>query len=190
MKRIIIINILLTILFSKNIQSYTIDTENSQLRWEASKVTGSHWGYIKMKKGEIILNGEKVVSGEFFVDLNTITVEDMGVSPWAEKLVNHLKSDDFFYVENFPLASLVLISADFKKGSFTITGDLTIKGKTHPISFPAVINFSEFGPSASGQLKIDRTNYNIIYRSGKFYPDIGDKLIYDEFIIDFILKTK
>ena len=104
-------NIFLTILFSKNIQSYTIDTENSQLRWEASKVTGSHWGYIKMKKGEIILNGEKVVSGEFFVDLNTITVEDMGVSPWAEKLVNHLKSDDFFSVESYPTEKK---SSDFK----------------------------------------------------------------------------
>ena len=190
MKKIIFFNVFLTILFAKDINSYIVDVDNSQLRWTANKVTGSHWGYVNIKKGEIVLNQKQIISGKFFVDLNSITVEDMGNSPWAEKLVDHLKSEDFFDVKNFSLASLDLKSSNLKDGSFLINGDLTIKGETHQINFPAVINFSDTGPRASGQLKIDRTNYNIKYRSGKFFPDIGDKLIYDDFIIDFILKTK
>ncbi len=190
MKKIIFFNVFLTILFAKDINTYLVDADNSQLRWTATKLTGSHWGYVKIKKGEIVLNQKQIISGKIFVDLNSITVEDMGDSPWAEKLVNHLKSEDFFDVKNFSLASLDLKSSNLKDGSFLINGDLAIKGKTHQINFPAVINFSDSGPIASGQLKIDRTNYNIKYRSGKFYPDIGDKLIYDDFIIDFILKTR
>ena len=89
----------------------------------------------------------------------------------------------------FPYTTLFRSSAVFNHGAYSIQGDLTIRGITHPIEFPAVVQFSDKGPKATGQIKIDRTLYGMKYKSGKFFPEIGDKMIYDEFTIDFEVKA-
>jgi len=111
-------------------------------------------------------------------------------SPYGKKLENHLRSSDFFDIENHSRALLKIKSVSYKQGSVDLTGDLTIKGISHPVEFPAVVRFSDKGAKAKGQIKIDRTLYDIKYRSGKYFPDIGDKMIYDTFTIDFEIETK
>ncbi|MBT6866065.1 MAG: YceI family protein [Candidatus Marinimicrobia bacterium] len=176
-------------LIAGNGKMFTVDVENTSLRWEGVKVTGSHWGYVTMQDGSVNIEGRTILSGDFTVTLNSMTEDGMGESPWKAKLLNHLKSDDFFDVANHPTAHLKLTSAVYNNGAFSISGDLTIRGMTHPIEFPAVIQFSDKGPKATGQIKIDRTLYGMKYKSGKFFPEIGDKMIYDEFTLDFEVKS-
>jgi polyisoprenoid-binding protein YceI len=89
-----------------------------------------------------------------------------------------LKSDDFFGTDNFPTATLVFKSLSEKaKNVYTVTADLTIKGKTNPITF----DLSTSKKTASTTLKVDRTKYDIKYKSGNFFENLGDKVIYDDF---------
>jgi len=190
MKKVIISILCISGIFAGEPKTFTVDVENTSLRWHAEKVTGSHWGYVTMNEGTVTVDGKKIVSGEFSVDLTSMSNKDMSDSPWADKLMNHLKSDDFFDVENHPTATFKITDTKFKGGAFSIDGDITFRGITQPITFLAVVKFAKDGPSATGQLKIDRTLFGMKYRSGQFYPEIGDKMIYDEFTVDFDLKTK
>ena len=190
MKKVIISFFCLAPLIAGDAKTYTVDVNQTSLRWKGMKVTGSHWGYVTMAEGLVIINGKNIIAGEFSVDLNSMTEEEMGDSPWKIKLLNHLKSDDFFDVTNHPVVRFKLTRATFNQGAFKFKGDMTIRGITHPVEFPAVVRFSDQGPSATGQIVIDRTNYNMKYRSGKYFPDVGDKMIYDEFTIDFSVQTK
>ena len=189
MKKMIIPIFCLSFLFAGNGKSFTVDVENTSLRWKGVKVTGSHWGYVTMKEGTVTIDGNKIIAGDFAVDLTTMTEEEMGDSPLKIKLLNHLKSDDFFDVANHPMAHFKLLHASYNQGAFMIQGALTIRGITRPVEFLAVVQFSDQEPGATGQIKIDRTKYNMKFRSGQFFPDVGDKMIYDEFTIDFEVKA-
>ena len=189
MRNALIILFSFSILFSGDGKAYSVDLEDATLKWTANRVTKTHWGYISMKEGDIVIDGKNIISGNFQVDMNSIVVRDMDESPWRTKLENHLKSSDFFYVEKFPTSQLTLTKVSFNQGAFKVMGDLTIRGITHSVEFPAIINFSDSGPRATGQIKIDRTLFDVNFRSGKFFTDLGDKMIYDEFTIDFEIKA-
>ena len=189
MRNALIILFSFSFLFSGDGKAYSVDLENATLKWTANRVTKTHWGYISMKGGNIVIDGKNIISGEFQVDMNSIIVRDMDESPWRTKLENHLKSNDFFYVEKFPTSQLTLTKVSFNQGAFKVMGDLTIRGITHSVEFPAIIKFSDSGPRATGQIKIDRTLFDVNFRSGKFFTDLGDKMIYDEFTIDFEIKA-
>lgn len=154
-----------------------VKTEQSKVTWKAYKVTGSHAGTIKLKEGFLIFDGNKLTGGEFVVDMTTlVTTDDLG--DMKPKLEGHLKSDDFFGVEAHPTSKLVFTKAtSFNKNSYTVIGDLTIKGITKPITFVV----SVFGSKATATLKVDRAKYNVKYNSGSFFENLGDKTIYDEF---------
>ena len=189
MKKLFILVLFLSLIYTQNEKTFTLNPDNTVLRWTAEKVTGTHWGYVKVESGSVMVKGKKILTGECIVDMSTITVMDMKDSPYGIKLENHLRSTDFFDTENHSRASLKIKSVSYKQGSVDLTGDLTIKGKSHPVEFSAVLKFSDKGATAKGQIKIDRTLYDIKYRSGKFYPDIGDKMIYDVFKLDFEVKA-
>jgi polyisoprenoid-binding protein YceI len=124
----------------------------------------------------------------------SLKVEDL-TGGSNEKLVGHLKSDDFFSVEKNPTATFVITSVAPLKGdacgnNATITGDLTIKGKTNPLSFPAKVGVKNGMAAASGTATIDRTKYDIRYRSKSFFESIGDKAIDDTFTLTFNVIAK
>lgn len=154
-----------------------VKTEQSKVTWKAYKVTGSHAGTIKLKEGFLVFDGKKLTGGEFVVDMTTlVTTDDLG--EMKPKLEGHLKSDDFFGVEAHPTSKLVFTKAtSFNKNSYTVIGNLTIKGITKPITFVV----SVFGSKATATLKVDRAKYNVKYNSGSFFKNLGDKTIYDEF---------
>lgn len=161
-----------------------VDVESSTITWVGEKVTGSHNGTIDLESGYILMEDEKIVGGEFVMDMSTIEVTDLSGESKG-KLEGHLKSDDFFGIENHPTAKLVITSAASKgNGKYGIVGDLTIKNETHPITFDLVMN----GDTASTQLTIDRSKYNVRYGSGSFFDNLGDKTIYDNFELDVNLK--
>lgn len=154
-----------------------VKTEQSKVTWKGYKVTGSHAGTIKLKEGFLLFDGNKLTGGEFVVDMPTLaTTDDLG--DMAGKLEGHLKSDDFFGVEAHPTSKLVFTKVEpFNENSFTVTGDLTIKGITKPATFVV----SVYNNKATATLKVDRAKYDVKYGSGSFFENLGDKTIYDEF---------
>ncbi|GAA3581642.1 YceI family protein [Snuella lapsa] len=156
-----------------------IKIENSKVVWKGYKVTGSHEGTIAIKSGFLTFDNETLTGGEFVIDMTSINTTDMQ-GEYKGKLDGHLKSDDFFGVANHPTAKLVFTKVKAtSKNAYNVKGDLTIKGKTHPVTF----NMSVYGNKATASLKIDRTKYGIEYKSASFFESLKDKAIYDEFDI-------
>ena len=154
-----------------------VKTEKSKVVWKGYKVTGSHEGVINMTSGSLSFKDDALTDGSFVIDMTSISSTDLD-GEYKGKLDGHLKSDDFFGVSQYPTAKL-----DFKKvkadgkNSYTVTGDLTIKGKTNPITF----KMSVYGNKATASLKIDRTKFGVQYGSTSFFEGLKDKAIYDEF---------
>jgi polyisoprenoid-binding protein YceI len=154
-----------------------IKLENSQVIWKGYKVTGSHTGTIALKSGSLSFNNDKLIGGEFVMDMPQIITTDL-TGEYKDKLEGHLKSDDFFGVAKHPTSTLVFTKVKATgKNSYQITGDLTIKGITNPVTF----EMSVYGNKANASLKVDRTKYDVKYGSTSFFDGLADKAIYDEF---------
>lgn len=170
--------------FTTNVEKKKVDVKNSKITWTGEKLTGSHAGTIKLQEGYFEMESGKLVGGEFTADMSTINVTDLEGED-KTKLEGHLKSDDFFGVNNYETAKFTIqTAAEKSEGVYGISGDLTIKGKTNPIAFDLKMSDN----SATTTLVIDRTKYDIRYGSGSFFDDLGDKTIYDEFTLDIDLK--
>lgn len=154
-----------------------VKVETSSVTWKGYKVTGSHMGSIALKAGSLEFKDGKLVGGEFTIDMTTVENTDME-GEYKAKLEGHLKSDDFFGVATYPTAKLVFNKVKSTgKNSYKVTGDLTIKNKTNPVTF----DMSVYGNKATANLKIDRTKFDVRYGSTSFFDDLQDKAIYDEF---------
>lgn len=163
--------------FATTAQTKKVDAAKSTINWVGKKVTGAHEGTIAIKEGNLVFKGKKVVNGNFIVDMTSINTTDLS-GKGKTNLDGHLKSDDFFGVEKFPSAVLVFKSIGEKgNGVYAVTADLTIKGTTDSIKFDITVE----GNTATTTLKVNRTKYDIKYRSGSFFSDLGDKTIYDDF---------
>jgi polyisoprenoid-binding protein YceI len=164
----------------------TADTTKTKLLWLGEKVTGQHTGTINLQSGWINWQDNKIVSGEFDIDMTSLKETENNA-----QLMGHLKSDDFFGVAKFPVAKLVVTgSTPFDKGSGVVNGTLTIKGITNPIEFKATTQKKDDGTWFFANITVDRTKYNIRYGSGSFFDNLGDKTIYDEFKLKVNLLVK
>ena len=167
-----------------NEEKKEVKTEKSSITWKAYKVTGSHMGTVNLKEGFLLFDNEKLTGGEFVVDMASLVDTDME-GGMKGKLEAHLKSDDFFSVEAHPTSKLVFTNVKATgKNSYEVTGNLTIKGITKSIMF----DVSVYGSKATASVKVDRTDYDIKFRSGNFFENLGDKTIYDEFdlVVDLV----
>lgn len=166
----------------KTATTYNLDTKLTTATWLGKKVTGKHTGAINVSKGLVEVVGTEIKGGEFDIDMSSITCTDLTDAGYNAKLIGHLKSDDFFGVEKFPTAKFILKSAKNNgKNNYEITGDLTIKGITQPITFSAVVKMDDKKFVAVSTIIIDRTKYDIKYGSKSFFESIGDKAINDDF---------
>jgi polyisoprenoid-binding protein YceI len=160
-----------------------VDVSKSKVLWLAKKVGGQHTGDVKLKEGALVFKGSKIVGGNFDVDMTTINTTDLE-GEWKAKLDGHLKADDFFGVEANPTATLVFKTIGVKsKNTYTVTADLTIKGKTAPVTFDLVANKGV----ANAKVNVDRTTYDIKYGS-KNFGALADKAIDDVFELNVSLK--
>ena len=171
-------------------KTYSIDLTKSKLRWVAKKLTGSHWGNIRLQSGIVKIKNNLPVAGEFLVDMKTIEVMDTKESIWGKKLQSHLHSKDFFDTENHPEAKLSIKKVTMRNGRFIIDADLSIKSIMHPIEFVCEIFQLADLASARGKMDIDRTLYDVTYRSARYFPNIGDRMIHDIFTVDFEIDAK
>ncbi|MGQ8335722.1 YceI family protein [Sunxiuqinia sp. A32] len=165
--------------------NYTVDTAASTVKWNGKKVTGEHNGAIDLKEGTLEVQNGVIKGGTVAIDMQTISDDDS-----SEKLVGHLKSEDFFSVETYPTSKLVLTNVKKSGNEYTFTGDLTIKGKTNPVTFTAVSTEGDDEIKVAGDLTIDRSKYDVRYGSKSFFENLGDKVIYDDFTLNFVLVAK
>jgi polyisoprenoid-binding protein YceI len=165
-------------------QTKKVDVSKSTVKWVGKKVTGQHSGDVKLQDGALVFKAGKISGGSFTVDMTSIEVTDLKAGQGKEKLEGHLKNDDFFATEKYPTAALNFKSIAAKKNNiYTITADLTVKGKTAPVVFDLVVA----GNSATTKFNIDRTKYDVKYGSGSFFQGLGDKTIDDNFEITAVL---
>ncbi|HEX8376425.1 MAG TPA: YceI family protein [Pedobacter sp.] len=171
--------------------TFVVDNKNSSIEWVASKIGGSHNGTIKVASGSLVFDGKNLNSGSVNIDMTSIDISDLKGNSY-DRLLGHLKSDDFFSVANHP-ASTFQITSVTPTGTerANVTGNLTIKGITNTITFPATIKRQKnIVVAVAKNVKVDRTKYGIKYRSKNFFGDIGDKAIDDDFEISFNLIAK
>lgn len=161
-------------------KEYQIDIAKSSVAWIGTKKIGKHNGTIALKSGSVFVKNGAIVAGKFIADMKTIDDKDLTGENHA-KLVKHLKSPDFFDVEQFPEGIFEITSVSGK----TINGNLTLKGKPYGISFEADVVFEKDAPrSAKTSFNIDRTKWGIVY------PGMPDNLINDTINLTLDLKIK
>jgi polyisoprenoid-binding protein YceI len=165
-------------------QTQKVNTEKSTINWLGKKIGGQHEGLIKLKSGLLEEKAGKIVSGSFVIDMKSLTNTDLTDPDYNQKLVGHLKSEDFFGVEKFPTATLNITKATkYSNGKASVTGDLTIKGKTETIAFDIVKKENNY----TAKIEVDRSKFDVKYGSTSFFDDLGDKVIDDIFILNIKL---
>ena len=163
----------------------SVNVAESKVTWLGKKVTGEHTGTIQLLSGGMQFNDDKLVGGSFEIDMRSIENTDLENEEYKQKLVGHLKSDDFFGVEKYPTATMKITDVEQKTSSkYHVTGDITIKGITKSIVFPVEVSLLDTKAVASASITIDRSEFDVRYGSGSFFDDLGDKMIYDDFRLD------
>lgn len=174
--------------------THTVDTGAAKLIWTGKKVTGQHHGNIQVQSGTIGWSANGLAEAEMVMDMTSITNLDLKPES-AENLVGHLKSKDFFNTVEFNTASFKTTGVEKKNGveagmpNYTVTGELTIKGITNPVTFDVLAWQESTGVRAAGTIVFDRTLYDIKFRSGQFFDALGDKMIDDLVELTFDLKA-
>ena len=172
---------------------YSVINDSSELVWVGKELsTKSHIGTINLKNGLIEVKNNNEITGEIKIDMTTINVTDLQGRA-KKSLEGHLNNEDFFNVQKYPESSFVFKSepnSDQSSNKIRFEGILTIKGISNPLSFDAIIQ--EISPllKANASLSFDRSKYNVRYRSGTFFDDLGDKLILDDIDINMSLVLK
>jgi len=172
-------------------QKFEIVSAQSNIAWTGRKVTGAHNGIIAIKNGLLLVEDSHLTGGRFLIDTTSIKVLDVTDPATNAQFAGHLASDDFFSSEKFPESLFVITSVTpGSVNNYHIDGDLTIKGITHEVGFDAAISIDGSSVTATGKITIDRTKYNMKFRSGNFFKDLGDTLIYNDFDLDITITAK
>ncbi len=159
--------------------AYKAVVSESTAEWTGYKTGGQHNGIIEIKEGYLVVDNNMIVSGNFTIEMNSIKILDGD----NKKLLKHIKSDDFFDVEKFQIATFVISGSSVEEDKMMVKGDLTIKGITEEIEFLASFAKNEKGQLVleSETFKVDRTKFNITYKSKTVFNKLKDKFIYDKF---------
>ncbi len=161
----------------------------SDIHWWGYKVAkseaSSHDGTVKVKSGDLVMKGNQLVGGTVVLDMNSINSTDL-TGEYQQKLNGHLKNGDFFEVEKFPTATFKITGVkknNDKIYNSIVTGNLTVKGKTNTVSFPAKISYSKGVVSlVSNKFTIDRQKFDVAYKS-----TMQDVFVKDD--IDMLVKV-
>jgi len=186
---LIILAVVISISFgAANAQTYKAQADKTVIYWHGEKVGGEHDGSIKLKSGELVISGNKPVSGYVIIDMTTITNSDISNDGMRERLVNHLKSDDFFGVETYPEARFDISGSEVSNGgSIKLKGTITIKGISKPMEFVSSMESADGSLVFKGHMEIDRTLFDVRFGSKKFFDNIADSAIDDIFTLDYEL---
>lgn len=171
--------------------NFNVNGVQSEINWIGRKVTGAHNGTIAIKSGELVLSNNKLTGGKFTIDTTSIIILDVTDEGTNAQFAGHLASDDFFSSEKHPEAFFTITAVEaIDNSNYNITGDLTIKDITNEVSFVAKVGLNDKKLIASGKIVIDRTKYDMKFRSGNFFQNLGDTLIYNDFDLDIDIAAE
>ncbi|WP_262245654.1 YceI family protein [Parapedobacter soli] len=143
----------------------TVDTGLSMVHWTARKVSAEHHGDVQIESGALVVDNGKLVSGNFVIDLSTIANHDLD-GEYKGKLEGHLKSADFFDVDNHPHATFEITNVQdgAEAGNIIVSGNLTIRGVTKNITFDAQVQeASDTAVKATADFNIAREDWGVNY---------------------------
>ena len=187
MKSKLILTLLAVAVMSLGVKAGTdgniaVDTENSTVGWFAKKMGGAHDGHVNVAEGNLVFKESVLVSGEIVIDMASISCADISNEGMNKKLVGHLKSADFFNTAEFTKATLKITGAEkVDATTYKVSADITIKGITKQIKFESIVGEAEGKVTATAEIELDRTEFDVRYGSKKFFDNLGDKFIYDTF---------
>jgi len=174
---------------------YSVDTGQSVVEWTGRNANGRHFGTIKLAGGEITVRGREV-SGDFTIDMRTIKNVDLESNEWQPVLIAHLESDDFFFVKLFPRARFTMTSAELpddptlSSPNLEVEGALELRGVRNSLSFPVTVSTLADGRIvAEAHFDLDRTRWNVIYGSSRFFEHLGMHLVFDPITIQLRIVT-
>lgn len=179
--------------------SYTVDKGNSKIDWTGSKPTGKHTGTINLSDGTVSIKDNVLDSGKFTIDMNTITVTDLKAGDGKEDLEGHLKGtggkeedfDHFFNVKKYPQSTFEITKAVTENGKTAVEGNLTMKGITKNVKFPATVTVDGNTVTlVSDAFTINRTLWNVNYGSKSVFDNLGDKFINDDIELKVSITAK
>ena len=171
---------------------YSVVIDETELLWIGKELsTKIHTGTLNLSNGLIQVDNDKTITGNVTINMRTINITDLQGRA-KEMLEGHLRSADFFEVENFPEATLSFKSKSFNKlkNQINFEGELIIKDISNPIIFNATLLESSPYLKAKAILSFDRSKYDVRFRSGSFFENLGDKLILDDIDVNITLVTK
>ena len=170
--------------------SYEADIAASTITWAGSRPGKTHDGTLAISKGNLVMEEGNLTGGAFTIDMNSIAVSDIPQGKMNDRLVGHLKSADFFDVENHQTASFEITSSQAAGDQVKVFGKLTIKGITKDIEFLASVSLDDgVVVLKSESFNIDRTLWDVKYRSGKFFDNLKNKMISDDIAITVTVKA-
>lgn len=172
--------------------TYTVAPDKSTAAWQGSKPRITDYidtGTLGIKSGSFTITDAKLVSGSLVFDMSTIKTLMTGKKTGEGMMEKHLKSADFFDVEKYPTAQLIMKEAipGSTPGNYTVKGDLTIKGVTNAVEIPVTVASADKTLMIDSTVTLDRTKWNIRYGSGQFFKDLADNVIADNFTVIFKL---
>jgi polyisoprenoid-binding protein YceI len=170
----------------------TLVVSSGIVEWTGSKPAGQHNGTFTVSEGQLFVENNAISAGEFTIDMKSLKVLDLSDAKQNSDLAGHLLSGDFFQADSFPTAKFkistvtALATPDSLGNTHTIAGNLTLKGATKGVSFPAKVALADGNCTAECALSIDRTQWGVVYGSKNIFKNLGDKFIND--IVDLKIK--
>jgi len=170
---------------------FTVDTDQSLIRWTGRNLFNHHSGTVRLSGGEILLSQGQLTKARFVIDMTSIACEDLADAGMNALLLEHLRTTDFFDTANYPTAEYAANGAepidDCTDGTsnYQLRGTFTLRGITRELEFPVLIATKDNGRHLTGQgvLELDRTDYGSQYGSGKFYRFLGQHLVNDHVLL-------
>ena len=164
--------------------TYVVDIDKSKIFWTGKGPGKAHTGYVTIQSGSLLIDTKTITGGFFYINMKSIVDTDIKDPGFNKNLVDHLKSQDFFFSAKFPTSTFKVVRTerqDVPEGqpNYKVFGDLTIKGIKKPIEFMSTVKYTKKSVHLYGDITIDRTQWDIKYNSGNFFQDLGDKLIDD-----------
>lgn len=175
--------------------SYAVDLEKSIIEWTGRNSNNRHFGSVRLAGGAIAIADGRV-AGEFTIDMRSIANTDLAGNELQPVLLAHLNSEDFFLTRIFPTAKFTLLGVNMAAEPYvgapncTVDGSLELRGVRADLSFPATV-----APTAEGRLSaeahfdIDRTRWDVIYGSARFFEHLGMHLVFDPISLQVRIVT-
>jgi len=172
-----------------------LDLQESSVTWIGRNLLNRHWGTVPLKSGWVEFHNARPISGEVLLDMRRLTSADLAGSDLHDVLIHHLESDDFFDVERHPEARFAFDQVELCSDlpgctNIKLEGALTLRGVTKPLVIEASAGFTPEGKAAlQSTFHIDRTDWGVLYGSGKFFRNLAGHLVNDHIELQLRIVT-